>query len=57
MKQIGALDEYNCGVIYRIECWLETMGIEFEINPKISNCVMHEKGACSGDIRVMLNNG
>ena len=57
MKQIGVLDGYNCGVIYRIECWLESMGIAFEINPKISKCVMHEKGACSGNIRVMLNNG
>jgi len=34
---------------------LEAMGIPFNINPKISKCIMHEKGACSGNIRVMLN--
>jgi hypothetical protein len=55
MKKIGIIDGYNCGVIYRIECWLEAMGIPFNVNPKISKCMMHEKGACSGNIRVMLN--
>ena len=55
MKKIGIIDGYNCGVMYRIECWLEAMGIPFSVNPKISKCMMHEKGACSGNIRVMLN--
>jgi hypothetical protein len=34
---------------------LEALGIPFNINPKISKCMMHEKGECSGNIRVMLN--
>ena len=34
---------------------MEEMGIPFDVNPKISKCMMHEKGACSGNIRVMLN--
>ena len=55
MKRIGIIDGYHCGVIYRIECWLEAMGIPFDINPKIIKCIMHEKGACSGNIRVMLS--
>jgi len=55
MKKIGIIDGYKCGVMYRIECWLEAMGIPFDVNPKISKCMMHEKGACSGNIRVMLN--
>ena len=54
MKQIGIIDGYRCGVIYRIECWLEAMGINYDIDPKIDKCIMHEKGSCSGDIRVML---
>ena len=54
MKQIGIIDGYRCGVMYRIECWLETLGIKYSINPKIDKCMMHEKGACLGDIRVIL---
>ena len=54
MKQIGIIDGYRCGVMYRIECWLEALGIKHSIDPKIDKCMMHEKGACLGDIRVIL---
>jgi hypothetical protein len=54
MKQIGIIDGYRCGVIYRIECWLEALEIKYSIDPKIDKCMMHEKGACLGDIRVIL---
>ena len=54
MKQIGIIDGYRCGVIYRIECWLEALGIKYSIDPKIDKCMMHEKGACLGDIKVIL---
>ena len=52
MKQIGIIDGYRCGVMYRIECWLEALGIKYSIDPKIDKCIMHETGACSGDIKV-----
>jgi hypothetical protein len=54
MKQIGIIDGYRCGVMYRIECWLEALGIKYSIDPKIDKCMMHEKGACSGNIRIIL---
>jgi len=54
MKQIGIIDGYRCGVMYRIECWLEALGIEYSIDPKIDKCMMHEKSACLGDIKVIL---
>jgi len=55
MKQIGIIDDYRCGVMYRIECWLEALGINYSIYPEIDKCIMHEKGACSGEIRVILD--
>jgi len=55
MTQIGIVDDYRCGVIYRIECWLDALGVEFSIDPKIEGCIMHTAGACSGDIRVHLD--
>ena len=54
MKQIGIIDGYRCGVMYRIECWLEALGIKYSIDPKIDKCMMHEKGVCSGDIKVIF---
>jgi hypothetical protein len=53
MKTMGIIDEYHCGVMYRIECWLEAMGIEFSINPKLKKCIMHQNGVCAGDISVI----
>ena len=49
IKMLGVLDEYQCGVIYRIECWLETLGIPFEVKPKIEKCIMHTNGRCAGE--------
>lgn len=54
MTRLGIIDDYRCGVIYRIECWLEALGIEFSIDPRIDACIMHTTGACSGNIRVRL---
>jgi hypothetical protein len=54
MTQIGTIDEYRCGVMYRIECWLEALGIKFSIDPQIDKCIMHSTGVCSGDIRVFF---
>ena len=54
MKQIGAIDGYRCGVMYRIECWLEALGIGCSMHPRIYGCFMHEKGACEGEIQVFL---
>ena len=53
IKQIGMLDGYRCGVMYRIECWLDALKIAYTINPKIDKCLMHEQGACSGDFRIL----
>ena len=52
MKQMGTIDRYRCGVMYRIECWLEALGISHSMHPRIEGCLMHEKGQCNGEIRV-----
>ena len=55
MKQIGTIDRYRCGVMYRIECWLEALGIKYTMHPRIDGCLMHENGVCEGEIRVFLH--
>lgn len=54
MKQIGAIDGYRCGVMYRIECWFEALGIKYSMQPVIEGCLMHEQGVCEGEILVFL---
>jgi len=55
MRQIDVIDGYRCGVMYRIECWLGALGIRYSIHPRIEGCLMHETGACEGEIRVFLH--
>lgn len=55
MKLIGAIDGYRCGVMYRIECWLDALGIRYSMNPGIDGCLMHQKGACEGEIKVFID--
>jgi len=55
MKQIGMIDGYRCGVMYRIECWLEALGVRYSMHTRIEGCLMHEKGICEGEIRVFLH--
>ncbi|MBC2716028.1 MAG: hypothetical protein HF978_12040 [Desulfobacteraceae bacterium] len=55
MKQIEVIDKYCCGVMYRIECWLDALGIKYSMYPRIEGCLMHEKGICEGKIQVFLH--
>ena len=54
MKQIGSINGYNCGVMYRIECWLEALGVKYSIQPRIEKCLMHDQGFCQGEFRVFI---
>ncbi len=50
MKRIGLIDEYECGVIYRIECWIKSLEIKYEVRPRIKKCLMRDSENCSGDL-------
>ena len=52
MKRIGALDEYECGVLYRIECWIRSLEITYEVDPRVTTCLMRDSDFCSGDFTV-----
>ena len=52
MQQLGVLDQYVCGVMFRIECWLDNLAIPYIVEPKIERCVMHETGHCRGDFTI-----
>ena len=49
MGRMGVIGEYDCGVMYRVECWLEVLGLDFTSTPKFTGCQMHSLGSCAGD--------
>ncbi len=54
MRNIGVIDEYECGVIYRVECWIESLGIKYDVNPRIQSCLMVDGSQCSGHFKFYL---
>ena len=50
IKALGVIDQYECGPIYRIKCWLDTLGIKHEFEHDLDKCVMPSQGECSGKI-------
>jgi hypothetical protein len=49
MKGLGVADRYECGIMLRIEVWFETLGIKYEVEPKVTGCLMHTDGRCYRD--------
>lgn len=54
MTQMDAIHDYRCGVMYRIACWFEALGIAFEMEPRVDKCMMHHQGSCTGNIRIFM---
>jgi len=51
MKGLGVADRYECGIMLRIEIWFDTLGIKYEVGPKVTGCLMHTDGQCFRDYR------
>ncbi|WDP92715.1 MAG: hypothetical protein HUN04_24535 [Desulfobacter sp.] len=54
IKRLGVIERYDCGVLYRIKCWLDALGITHRFIPGIGKCHMHVNGSCSGEIQLFL---
>ena len=54
MQNIGVIEDYECGVVYRVACWIESLGIRYSVSPQITKCTMAAKGYCTGDFRLEL---
>jgi hypothetical protein len=49
MMRIGVADRYECGVIYRVACWMDALKISYQA-PEIGRCRMVENETCAGEI-------
>ncbi len=54
MKRIGAGDSYECGVLYRVTCWLDEAGVRYAVEPPVEGCLMRETGRCEGTVEFDL---
>jgi hypothetical protein len=41
-------------VIYRIECWLDALGVRPLAEPAVGPCLMHAGGKCAGSLELTL---
>jgi len=55
MQKFGVINDYECGVIYRVECWIESLGIKYSVNPQIRKCLMLAQGNCLGDFQLLMS--
>lgn len=55
MKALGVADRYECGIMLRIDTWLNTLGIKFEVEPKVNGCLMHTDGKCFFEYRFFFD--
>jgi hypothetical protein len=46
IKQIGAIDKYQCGIFERIYAWFDGMGLRYSVSPQVVGCMMHTDGKC-----------
>jgi len=46
IKQLGAIEEYQCGIFERIYGWFDGMGIKYSVSPQVEVCMMHTDGKC-----------
>jgi len=50
MKRIGLTEKYECGLLYRIGCWLDVLGIKYKLEPKFEECLLYSQEKCVGNI-------
>ena len=52
VKMLGVVEEYECGPLHRIKCWLNSLGIRYDMEPEVVRCIMPSKGECLGQFKL-----
>jgi hypothetical protein len=50
MKRIGVKEKYECGLLYRVGCLLDNVGVKYKLEPEINECLLHTHERCVGDM-------
>ncbi|HXZ37682.1 MAG TPA: DUF6125 family protein [Thermodesulfobacteriota bacterium] len=54
MQNIGVIEDYECGVVYRVAGWIDSLGIQYSVFPRVFKCLMLTQGSCAGDFHLEL---
>ena len=54
VRRMGVIDQYECGPIYRLQCWLDCLSVEYSLEPKIDLCIDPDHGMCTGHFRLFF---
>ena len=46
IKALGVIDRYECGIMARVEGWFDALGVKYEVDPKVTKCMMHSEERC-----------
>ncbi len=49
INKLGKIDEYECGVLYRVMCWLDSLKVKHTMKPRVKGCLKASGGECVGD--------
>ena len=51
MKRMGVSDGYQCGLLHRVACWIDVLGVECTVTPQVESCLMVKDGECVGEVK------
>ena len=54
-KELGVIDRYECGPMLPLETYLDTLGIKYEVEPKVTGCMMYTDGRCFRDYKFFFD--
>ncbi len=52
VTQLGIADRYTCGILPRIERWLDGLGVGWTVAPARGDCMMQRQGRCEQEYRL-----
>jgi hypothetical protein len=51
IKNMGVIEQYQCGIFERIEGWFQGLELNYSVTPQVEGCMMHTQGKCFRDFR------
>jgi len=55
MKELRVIDRFECGLMVPLETFFDTLGIKYEVEPKVTGCMMHTHGKCFRDYKFFFD--
>ena len=55
VKRFGMVENYQCGIVIRIQSWLDSLCVRHDTVPEFDGCLMHKHGKCDIEFRFYLD--